>query len=124
VAAQEEQDERVVGVVVQADRRQRAARDRVLAALPGLFLPEEIGQAARGHRDQPRARVVRHPLGGPLGGRRDHGFLHRVLGGVEVAVPAYDRAEGLRRELTQQALDREGHAVISSRPSMIGRTST
>ena len=45
------------------------------------------------------------PSLGPLARRRDERLLHRVLGGLEVVVAAHERAEDLRRELAQQALD-------------------
>jgi hypothetical protein len=41
-----------------------------------------------------------------------------------VAVTADESTEGLRREITKQALERRGHVVISSMLSMMGRMST
>ena len=38
-------------------------------------------------------------------GGREQRLLDGVLGGVEVAVPAHERAEDLRRQLAQQVLD-------------------
>jgi hypothetical protein len=35
----------------------------------------------------------------------DQCLLHSILGGVEVPVPARERAEDLRRELAPQVLD-------------------
>ena len=56
-------------------------------------------------RHQPAARVVRHLPGPPLHGGGEDGLLHRVLTPLELAVPAYQHLEDLRRELTQQVLD-------------------
>ena len=48
----------------------------------------------------------------------DERLLHRVLGVRELAVPAGDRAQGLRGELAQQALDvGRGHTSGSGAPS-------
>src|SRR5439155_26884529 len=41
----------------------------------------------------------------PVQGRREQRLLNGVLGGGEVAVPANERAEDLRRQLAQQVLD-------------------
>ncbi|MCU1661191.1 MAG: integrase catalytic region [Pseudonocardia sp.] len=62
--------------------------------------------------------VTAHPTG-PLRGGGDERLLHRVLGVRELAVPAGDRAEGLRGELAQQVLD-----VGRSRTSGSGAPST
>ena len=61
--------------------------------------------AARGDRDEPGARILRHPVARPLTGGRDQGLLDGVLGGVEVSVAPHQGAEGLRGEPPQQALD-------------------
>jgi hypothetical protein len=96
VAAQEQQDERVVGVRGRGigGRRQPLAgqdlpRGRLFPSLPGLFAAQQVGQAAGRHRDQPAARVGRDALGRPLGGCREQCLLHRVLGGVEAAVASH-----------------------------------
>ena len=47
-------------------------------------------------------------VGGPVPRRSDQRLLHRVLRGVEVAPPARERAEDLRRQLAQQVLDLAG----------------
>jgi hypothetical protein len=39
-------------------------------------------------------------------GRGEKRLLDGVLGGVEIAVPANERAKDLRRQLAQQVLDR------------------
>ena len=57
-------------------------------------------------RDQPAARVVRHARRAATAcARGEQRLLHGVLGGVEVAVPADERAEDLRRQRAQQVLD-------------------
>src|SRR4029077_1677790 len=111
VAAQEQQDERVVGPRgrgVGGRGQPLTGRDlpggRFSPPLPGLFAAQQVGQPAGGDRDQPAARVVRDALGRPLGGGRQQRLLHRVLGGVEVPVPPHQRAEDLRRQLAEQVL--------------------
>ncbi len=64
-----------------------APGDRLLPAGPGLIAAPLIHQAARGHRDQPGFRVVRHTLARPLPSRSKQRLLHCVLGSFEVAVP-------------------------------------
>lgn len=69
--------------------------------------------------------MVRDALAGPLHGGGQQRLLDRVLAGVEVAVPADERAEGLRSEPAQQVLGGAGAAHISNPDgSMIGLTST
>jgi len=82
----------------------------------------------RADMDQPAPGVVGHPFFRPLQGRREQSFLHRVLGGGEIAKPPDDRAKNLRGELAQQVLagklhGRRAHtstggALITSRTSM------
>ena len=81
------------------------ARPRNLfAAPPGGLAAHVVGHAPRRDLDQPAARVVGHAVARPLHGGRDQRFLHRVLGGGEVAVAPHDGAEHLRRQLAQQLL--------------------
>lgn len=87
--------------------RWRLHHYRGFSTPPGRLGAEVIGHPAQGHVDQPSARVVRHALSRPLRRRGEQGLLHRVLGGREVAEPANDRAEHLRRELAQQMLPGE-----------------
>ena len=61
---------------------------------------------------QPRG-LLRDPLRRPVRGRGEQRLLHGVLGGVEVAVPADEHAEDLRRQLAQQVLDVGRHAQRS-----------
>ena len=46
----------------------------------------------------------------------DQRLLHGVLGRIEVAVAAHERAEDLRRQLAQQVLDVATPAFSASRP--------
>ena len=109
VAAQEEQGERVVVRARSASAHEPLDRDR------------RRSPRVDGARSSPRswsisrrvATVVSHAGGligttllGPLHRRREQRLLHRVLGGVEVAVATHQRAEDLRRELAQQVLGR------------------
>jgi hypothetical protein len=68
--------------------------------------------------------MLGYPLVRPLRGGREQRLLQRVLGLVELAVPADEHAEDLRREFAQQALD-AGIVVHISSPdaSITGRTS-
>ena len=65
------------------------------------------------------------PVGRPLQRRGEQRLLHGVLAGVELPVPADQRAEDLRRELAQQVLDRASRAasLLRGGSSMIRRTS-
>ena len=132
MAAQEEERQRVVAVGEQFRIRRRrdervgrnARRGPVLAATPRVRAPELVGEAARRHRDQPRAWLLRHPLLRPLPRGREQRFLGRILTGVELAVAAHERSEDLRCQLPQQILDARVGAHISSPPAfMSGRTS-
>ena len=135
VTAHEQQDEGVVllAVAVASGFRMRGGRDRRLhddhglAPPPGELGAQVIGHAPRGDLDQPAARIVGHPLGGPLDGRGEQGFLNRIFRGREIAEAPDDRAENLRRKLAQQVLGGEGWrtrhpstggALITSRTSM------
>ena len=74
---------------------------------------------------QPAARVVRHSLGRPLHGGSEYGLLHGVLAVLEPAMPAHQRAEDLRRELTQQVLECwHRHASNGPSANITCRTST
>jgi len=135
VTAHEQQDERVVGLrrrPVGGGRQplpgKGPAGDAVLAALAGLLAAEQVGEPARGDRDQPAPRVVRDAAGGPLHGRRQERLLGGVLGGVEVPVAPDHRAEDLRRQPPQQVLGLGvGHGTGQSSRSVLesasGRTS-
>ena len=102
--------------------------DDRLAPAAGELGADVIGHAPRGDLDQPAARVVGHAFARPLHRRREQRFLHRVLGGGEVAEAADHRAEHLRRQLAQQVLAGDvqpavrhtstGGALITSRTSM------
>ena len=74
---------------------------------------------------QPAARAVGHSLGRPLHGGGRRRLLHGVLAPLELAVPADQHAEDLRRELAQQVLDgRGGHASSVPSENITWRTST
>jgi hypothetical protein len=74
------------------------------------------------------ARIVGRAVPGPLHGRGDQGLLHAVLRGGEVVVAAHERAEHLRRQVTQQVPDgrTDGgwrHGSSSGGPAITWRTS-
>src|SRR5205085_12040408 len=104
------------------DHRRRAGL-ALLATHPGIIGPQPIDEAAGRDADQPRLRVPRRAPGRPLPASRHHGLLHRVLGRVEVAVPAHERAEHARRAVAPDGL--EGALVHASGPPppIAGRSS-
>ena len=71
-----------------------------------------VDEPTFGGPDEPRGRLSRDAVPGPVIGRGDERLLHRVLGGVEVACPSGDDAEDLRREVAQQVLDRRSGVQI------------
>ena len=77
-------------------------RRGILAPAPGLLAAHLVGQAARGHLQEPAARIVRAALGRPMLGRCQQRLLDGVLGGGEVARAPREHAEDLRRQLAQQ----------------------
>ncbi len=103
MAAEEEEAESVVvvdsfSVNFERGRGLLAATTRALAA-------PFVDEAPVRHRREPRSRVGRPALLGPLAGSRHKRLLYSVLAGVELAVPAHEPAKDLRRQLAQQVLD-------------------
>ena len=120
MAAQEQQGKRVIRVDwprLINQFRQRVAhlalpligqlQDRVVCLAPaaGALAPPFVDQPARGDRQQPRSRVGRNTFGGPLQRRGEERLLDGILARAELTVPPRERAEDLRRELTQHILD-------------------
>src|SRR5215475_12694183 len=98
-----------------------------LASPPCVLAPQLIGQTTSADGDQPAAGIVRDALRRPLQGRREERLLDSVLGKVEVAIAAHERAEDARRELTQQVLGGKGGVrrhISAPASSMTGLTST
>ena len=77
--------------------------DAILPALPRLLAAQQVGQFARGNRDQPGFGVGRDAIR-PLHGRRQQPFLDCILGQIEMTVAANERREDLRRQVAQQVL--------------------
>jgi hypothetical protein len=105
MTAQEQNGERVVLL-----RRLARAADLeegfgLLASAPSALAPPAVDQAPRRGGHEPRPGMVGHALLRPLRRRREQRLLHGILRGVELPVPAHQRAEDLRRELAQQILD-------------------
>ena len=94
-------------------RLSRCRRDCVASPL--------VDQPPLGGLDQPAARLLRNAVSRPVHGGREQRLLDGVLGGVEVAVPAHERAEDLRRQLAQQVLDARRH-VQRSPPAVLAGT--
>jgi hypothetical protein len=111
VAAAEQQGQRVVivrraGIGRRGDQLGgwRGHGDQLFAGAPRIFAAHLVHQAAGGHRDQPAARVLRQLPWPGLRGRQQR-LLAGVLAQVELAVPAHQRGQDLRRQLAQQVLD-------------------
>jgi hypothetical protein len=104
MAAEEQHRQRVV---LAGDLRGRwfLGGRQVLAAPPGLLAAPLVDQPAGGGLQQPAVRLRRDAGTGPVLGRGQQPVLDGVLGRVEVAVPAGERAEDLRRQPAQQVLD-------------------
>jgi hypothetical protein len=114
VAAQEQQDERVVGfrdARLAGDRR-RPDRRRELAVGACRVAPVLVDEPTLGGPDEPRGGPFRDAVPWPMIGRGDERLLDRVLGRVEVACPSGDDAKDLRRKVAQQVLDRRFGAQI------------
>ena len=132
MAAQQQEDQRVITVGVAVGPRHRAhlcggipERDPVLPGAPSVLAADLVDQTARRHRDQPGPRVLRHALFGPRSRRRREGLLRRILAEVQGLVASEDGAQDLRRQLPQQVLDADRGAHRSAPGSWrIGQTST
>ena len=83
----------------------RVERDGGFAAAPGAVGTPFVYECPAGHGQQPGPRPVWRSRGRPLQRRGEQRLLYRVLAGVELAVPADQRGEDLRRALAQQVLD-------------------
>ena len=127
MAAQEQQDQGVVGVrtagvlpacVGHVGGGELAGPSRAVAA-------DLVDEPPGGRGDQPAARAVGHAAGGPGRGGGDDRLLHGVLALLELPVPADEHAEDLRRQLAQQVLGGGVGPHISRSPAenMTGRTS-
>ena len=132
---QEHQGEQAGDLGGRAGLRFRGDPDLAVAA-GGVTAPL-VDHPPRRCLQQPAARLRRCAVRRPVPGGSDQRLLHRVLGRVEVAPAAGERAEDLRRQFAQQVLDVAGdgqrgllavsrYAFISSTPdgpsSMIRRT--
>jgi len=94
-----------------------------LAAAAGALAAPFVDQTTRGDRQQPRSRVGRNTLGGPLQRRGEERLLDGILARVELTVPPRERAEDLRRKFAQQVLDAGLSRQIYGRASPIWRIS-
>ncbi|OIJ90076.1 hypothetical protein BIV25_32790 [Streptomyces sp. MUSC 14] len=103
MTAQEQQDERVVGV--RHVRGGRLGGQRRLPLAARVVAAQLVDEPPGRDRRQPAARVVRHSLGRPLHGGGEDGLLYGVLAALEPAVAAHQRAEDPRGEVTEQVLD-------------------
>ena len=105
--------------------RGRAEHEALLAAAPGPLGPDQVDQTPRGDGGQPPARAVGHAALGPAGCGLQQRLLDGVLAQIQLAVAAEQRAEDLRREISQQVLGVSWRGHISVPASCrIGHTST
>ena len=99
----------------------------VLARATRSIGADLVDQSACRDGDQPAARIIRYAVGRPLVGRGQQPLLDGVLARVELSVASNERAEDLRRQAAQQALDvlcaRRCHMSCPPPAFMIGRTS-
>ena len=137
MAAHEQQPQQIVAVmrVVQPLHQRRLdiiqvrqlffRRQRIVPGAP----PHAVERCIATDHDQPRRRIARWTVARPMRQRAQGGFLERLLGGVEVAEIAQQRADGLGPGGRQCGLDpaRIAHAAElcrwSPRYSAIGRIS-
>ena len=75
-----------------------------LTTRPGTLTSLVIDEPAARGPNEPAARIGREALSRPVVGGRDQRLLDRVLGGIEIARPAGQDGEDLRREVAQQVL--------------------
>ena len=131
MTAQEQQDERVVlvgaGTGFPAAGGTRAAASADSRSRRDCSLRSRSIILCDATRIRHASRDLRGSAAGPLRGGDQQRLLDGVLGDVEMSVTAHQRAEYLRRELAQQALDGTGvgHAddtSVGGSPG-IGRTS-
>ena len=110
MTAHEEQQQSVVLMRLHGQVRRRRERlldppltdDDVLTPASRELTSEVVGHPPHRDLEEPAARVGRDPLLGPLRRRGDQRLLHRVLRSREISMTPRDRAEHLRREVTQQ----------------------
>ncbi len=98
-----------------------------LTVPPPLLATDPVDEPASGGGDQPRAGIIRPPLHRPLFVGREQCLLNAVFAQVELvgAVAAQERAEGLRREGTQQVLGCGGTAhMFAPAENITGRISS
>ena len=124
MGAEEEQGQRVVFFGATRDRRPEAGSKCSSAGTCAAAVSSRRRRAwslrsssvsRRGrHRDQPATWVLGDALIRPLERGGEQRLLHGVLGRVEVAVAADERAEDLRRELAQQVLGTGSTCAVTS----------
>ncbi len=85
--------------------RRHQADHQLLPVTARRLGADVVGDASRGHPDQPRARALRRAVERPLRRGGDEGFLDRILRSGEVSVAADDDTQHLRRQIAQQVLD-------------------
>jgi hypothetical protein len=72
-----------------------------------------VDQATLGGLQQPAARALGNPFLRPVLSGREERLLNGILGGAEVAVPANERPEDLRRRLAQQVLETDRRVQLA-----------
>src|SRR5579862_6016537 len=107
MAAHKKQNQRVISARYRWRRAEAGSFDGgfLLASAAGGVTTDLVEHAARGHLNEPGARVFRQSVARPLLGRGQQGLLDGIFRGGEVVESADYWAEHLRRELTQQGVD-------------------
>src|ERR1700682_3857113 len=125
MAAEEKESERVVPFGDETQRGRVQGGGGFFATAPRALAAPLVDQSSRRHGREPRAWVVGDTTAGPLTSRSEQRLLHRVFAGVELPMSPHERAQDLRRELTQLVLDasrfqaqNSGGASITRRTSM------
>src|SRR5204863_311632 len=91
----------------------------------GVVAADLVDQPPVRRGDQPGPGIFGYAVGPPPHVGREQRLLHGVLALLELAVPAHEHAEDLRRQLAQQVLGRsvDGHNSSSPPENMTWRTS-
>ena len=79
--------------------------NRLFTTVPRSVAARTIEQAPVRNAKQPSTRIRRNAGNRPLLGRINHCILHCVFGDIEITSALQQRAEGVRRKLTQHTFD-------------------
>jgi hypothetical protein len=106
MAAQEQQDQRVVGLgSVRRGGWCGLEGGRSLPVGPCGLAPSLVDESPLGGPDEPCGGPLGHAVAGPVVRGGDERLLDGVLGRIEITTPPSDDAEDLRRKIAEQVLD-------------------